>query len=125
MNTIKEWQPTSNKESRSVCKDYIGKIILDRNNRLCEGEKILPNGTVVRFVNGLIDGNIYDENGKSILQRPAVEYTRGGQEFWTKGYPDGYPAVSQNMGYYEEDWADKQILTVREEQVLEKIDFFE
>ena len=125
MNSIKERQTTNNNDSRSVCKNYIGVQILDKNNRLCEGEKTLPNGAIVRFVNGLIDGNVYDENGKSILQRPAVEYKYGGQEFWTKGYPDGYPAVSQNMGYYEEDWTDGHIVMIREEQEIEQIEFFE
>ena len=125
MNAIKDWQTTNNNDSRSVCKEYVGKIVLDKNNRLCEGEKHLPNGVVVRFVNGLIDGNVYDENGMSILVRPAVQYKYGGQEFWTKGYPDGYPAVSQNMGHYEEDWTEGHIISVREEQEIEDIEFFE
>lgn len=124
MNMIKERRTTNNNESRSVCKNWIGVPILDTNNRLCEGEKTLPNGTVVRFVNGLIDGNIYDSDGNSIMQRPAVEYKYGGQEFWTKGCPDGYPAVSQNMGYYEEDWTNGHIIEIREEQILEDIEFF-
>ena len=64
------------------------------------------------FCGDLIDGNIYDENGNIILQRAAIEYDLG-QEFWTKGYPSGYPAVSQKMGYYEEDWDDGHIVAIR------------
>ena len=47
-----------------------------------------------------------------ILQRAAIEYELG-QEFWTKGYPSGYPAVSQKMGYYEEDWDNGHIVAIR------------
>lgn len=68
-----------------------------------------------RFVNGLLDGNIYNKNGKLIEQRPALEYSFGGTEYWTKGAPVGFPAVIQNFGYYEEDWANGTIQEIRNE----------
>lgn len=119
MTTIKERMVSSNDESSSRCKDFFGVIITEKNGDFCNGEKTLSDGTIVRFVNGFIDGNLYDENGNVLEQRPAVEYNLG-QEFWTKGFPDGFPGVSQNMGYYEEDWEKQNLLTIRtEEEILE------
>lgn len=119
MNGIKQ-RIATREESHSRCLKYIGIPIIDKNNELLNGEKTLKDGTVVRFVNGLIDGNIYDDKGNIIQQRPAVEYSLG-QEFWTKGVPKGYPAVSQNMGYYEEDWDDSLNIVIREEYELTDI----
>lgn len=45
---------------------------------------------------------------------PAVEYTLG-QEFWEKGVPKGYPAISQDMGHYEEDWDESDNIVIRQE----------
>lgn len=125
MYTIKERLTTNNEESNSRCKNYIGILIIDKDNKLCSGEKKLPDGTVVRFVNGLIDGNDYDANGEIISSRAAVEYSFGGQEFWTKGFPKGFPAVSQNLGIYEEDWDDGHIISIREEIEVQDIQIFE
>ena len=122
MNSIKERFTTNNEESSSRFKNYIKVPITDKNNKLLNEEKTLPDGTIVRFVNGLIDGNIYDKQGNIVTQRPAIEYSSS-QEFWTKGVPDGFPAVSQNMGYYEEDWKDGHIVAIREESKLEDISF--
>ena len=35
--------------------------------------------------------------------------------------PKGYPAISQNMGYYEEDWDDSSNIVIREEYNLTDI----
>lgn len=45
---------------------------------------------------------------------PAVEYGSG-TEYWTHGKPHGFPAVSQNYDFYEEDWYDGHIIVIREE----------
>ena len=112
MYEIKERFTTNNEESKSRYKDFIGLLMTDKKCKLYNGEKKMKDGSIVRFVNGLIDGNVYDENGNIILQRAAIEYEFG-QEFWTKGYPSGYPAVSQKMGYYEEDWDNGHIVAIR------------
>lgn len=112
MYEIKERFTTNNEESKSRYKDFIGLLMTDKKCKLYSGEKKMKDGSIVRFVNGLIDGNVYDENGNIILQRAAIEYDLG-QEFWTKGYPSGYPAVSQKMGYYEEDWDNGHIVAIR------------
>lgn len=112
MYEIKERFTTNNEESKSRYKDFIGLLMTDKKCKLYNGEKKMKDGSIVRFVNGLIDGNIYDENGNIILQRAAIEYDLG-QEFWTKGFPSGYPAVSQKMGYYEEDWDNGHIVAIR------------
>lgn len=120
MNGIKQ-RIAKREESHSRCLKYIGVPIVDNNNKLLNGEKTLGDGTIVRFVNGLIDGNIYDDKGNIVDQHPAVEYPLG-QEFWEKGVPKGYPAISQNMGYYEEDWDEKSSdIVIREEYDLTDI----
>ena len=62
-----------------------------------------------------MDGNFYDSDGNIIERLPALEYGFGGTEYWTKGTPDGFPAIVQNFGYYEEDWENGRILEIRNE----------
>lgn len=121
MMSIKERFTTNNNESRSKCLKFLGTFILDKNNKFLNNEITLKDGTIVRFVNGLIDGNLYDAKGNIIEEMAAIEYPDGSQEFWTKGYPSGFPAVSQNMGHYEEDWEGCHIISIREEIEIEEM----
>ena len=66
--------------------------------------------------------HIYDEKGKVLEKLPALEYSFGGTEYWTKGAPDGFPAIVQNFGYYEEDWQNGTIQEIRNEIELESIE---
>lgn len=113
MNKIKS-RITKRTESQSKFLKYIGVPITDQNDELLNGEKTLKDGTIVRFVNGLIDGNIYDKQGNVVIQMPAIEYALG-QEFWEKGVPKGYLAISQDMGHYEEDWDESDNIIIRQE----------
>lgn len=113
MNKIKS-RIAQRTESQSKFLKYIGVPITNQNNELLNGEKTLKDGTIVRFVNGLIDGNIYDKQGNVVIQMPAIEYVLG-QEFWEKGVPKGYPAISQDMGHYEEDWDESDNIVIRQE----------
>ena len=97
-------------ESRSRFKKFFGIPVIGNDGNLLDGEKTFPDGTLVRFQNGLIDGNIYDSRGEVLYTYPAVEYADSpGKEYWTKGLPQGYPAICQDAGLYEEYWSDGKI----------------
>ncbi|MBO4858706.1 MAG: hypothetical protein J5527_09340 [Treponema sp.] len=123
MNTINSIKTNDNSQSCSRAKQFIGVPIVDKENKLLNGQYKFKfeneeEETICRFVNGLLDGNIYDKDKKIIERRPALEYSFGGTEYWTAGSPDGFPAVSQNFGYYEEDWENGTIQEIRTEYEL-------
>jgi antitoxin component YwqK of YwqJK toxin-antitoxin module len=62
---------------------------------------------ILRFRNGLLDGDEYDENGKYLGTRPAVEAQEGHLEYWRKGFlhRDGGLAAVVSKGFtYKEYW---------------------
>lgn len=120
MHTIKAIITNDNKQSCSKAKQFINTPVIGKDGTLLNGQfkfnfdnEIEP--TLCRFVNGFLDGNIYDANNEVIGILPALEYSFGGKEFWTKGKPDGYPAIIQNEGSYEEDWENGYIQEIRNE----------
>lgn len=125
MNTIKSIRTNDNNSSSSRAKQFINVPVIGADNNLLNGEyKYKFKGeeeTVCRFVEGFLDGNIYDDKGNIVERRPALEYGFGGVEYWTKGCPDGFPAIIQNFGYYEEDWKNGQIQEIRNEVELEEL----
>lgn len=123
MNTIKSIRTNDNNASCSRAKNFIGVPIIDENGKLLNGEVIYKfrdeeEDTICRFVDGFLDGNIYDKDGSVVEKRPALEYGFGGKEYWTKGFPNGSPAIIQNFGYYEEDWQNGTIQEIRNEVEL-------
>lgn len=127
MNTIKAIRTNDNEASSSRAKQFIGVPVTDKDFNLLNGEfKYKFNNedgeVLCRFRDGFLDGNIYDDSGKIIQVRPALEYSYGGIEYWTNGFPDGYPAVIQNFGYYEEDWQNGVIQEIRNEVELNSIE---
>jgi hypothetical protein len=127
MNTIKAIKTNDNNQSCSRAKQFIGVPIIGRDGKLLNGEQKFKfeneeEETVCRFVNGLLDGNVYDKDGNIVDKLPALEYSFGGTEYWTKGAPDGFPAIVQNFGYYEEDWQNGTIQEIRNEIELESIE---
>ncbi len=126
MNQIKAIKTNDNNQSCSRAKQFIGVPVVGKDGKLLNGEYRFKfeneeEETVCRFVNGFLDGNIYDEKGKVLEKLPALEYSFGGTEYWTKGAPDGFPAIVQNFGYYEEDWQNGTIQEIRNEIELESI----
>ena len=110
MSLITEHLDPDISESRSRFKKFFGIPVIGNDGNLLDGEKTFPDGTLVRFQNGLIDGNIYDSRGEVLYTYPAVEYADSpGKEYWTKGLPQGYPAICQDAGLYEEYWSDGKI----------------
>lgn len=77
------------------------------NTLLVEGMKIYEDGvTILRFHNGLLDGDIFDTSGNYITTKPAVESV-GHIEYWRKGClhrDDNLPAVSTNGFTQNEFW---------------------
>jgi hypothetical protein len=96
-----------NDASKSKYKDFFGVPFYD-DGKLINGEKIYEDGTIVRYVNGLIDGNIYDSRGRVIYTMPAVEHKKG-IEYWSKGWPQGSPAIILKRRSYEEYWKNQEL----------------
>ena len=119
-NILREIDTNDNSASNSKCKNFIGVKIYGKDGKPMNGEVTLNDGdgTIVRFVDGFIDGNVYDKENNIVEQKPALVYSHGGCEFWTKGKPHGYPAVVQNFGYHEEDWENGQIKNIRTENII-------
>lgn len=62
--------------------------------------------TILRFIDGYLNGDIIDKNGNIVLQKPAVE-TEGHIEYWRKNKihrDDGKPAVITDGFNIEEFW---------------------
>jgi len=126
MNTIKSIRTNNNEDSCSRARQFIGVPVIGKDGKLLNGEikyrfENEEEDTVCRFRDGLLDGNIYDESGNLLEKRPALEYGFGGTEYWRNGVPDGFPAIIQNFGYYEEDWQNGKIQEIRNEVELESI----
>ena len=92
-----------NSESKSKLKDKFGIQFKENFWKKLNGERRYPDGTIVRYVDGYIDGNIYDKEGNIVQRYPAVEY-KDGKEYWSRGYPDGFPAILQNCDLDQEYW---------------------
>ncbi|WP_149554564.1 hypothetical protein [Treponema pectinovorum] len=127
MNSITAIKTNDNSQSCSRAKQFIGIPITGEDGKLLNGEYKFnfeneEEPTVCRFINGLLDGNVYDAEGIILERLPALEYSFGGTEYWTKGTPEGFPAVVQNFGYYEEDWTSGTIQEIRNEVQLLSID---
>jgi len=82
-------------------------IFLDSNKTPRNGTFFAPDGkTIVRFKDGLIDGDVYDSEGKLRRVSPAIE-SYGHIEFWRQGklHRDGdLPAISTNKFTVKEYW---------------------
>lgn len=118
MNFVKEAVVNDNNASCSKGLKFLGVPIIGTDGKLLNGEHVLSDGTVARFVDGFLDGNTYDEKGNVIGTVPALEYEFGGAEYWEKGLLHGFPAVSQVFGSVEEDWERGQIVKLRQKGEL-------
>lgn len=127
MNLINEIETNDNNASASRAKQFIGIPITGEDFRLLNGEIQLTfddeeKPVTCRFIDGMLDGNIYDADGHIAVRRPALEYSFGGKEYWSHGFPDGPRAIQQNYGYYEEDWKNGRICKIRNELILESME---
>ena len=127
MNTIKSIRTNNNEDSCSRARQFIGVPVIGKDGKLLNGEikyrfENEEENTICRFRDGLLDGNIYDESGNLLEKRPALEYGFGGTEYWRNGVPDGFPAIVQNFGYYEEDWQNGKIQEIRNEVEVEPVE---
>ena len=107
-----------NNESLSHFKDFFGRVVKDSDGNLLDGEYQMGEYpyAIFRFHEGMIDGNIYDKYGDIIHRFPALIYQSDWtscKEYWTKGFPDGNPAINFDFGEYEEYWKDKQLIYIR------------
>ena len=61
--------------------------------------------TVLRFIDGFLDGDLFDTIGNLIMQRPAVD-SDGHQEYWRKNklHRDGEAPAVYSRGFTEEEW---------------------
>lgn len=101
------------KESKSKFIEYNNtqRKSYDENGNPLNGERILSddydNGkiTLVRFINGFLDGDVFDKNGKFVMQKPAVE-SNGHQEYWRQNKlhrDNGEPSVYAE-GFSVKEW---------------------
>lgn len=61
--------------------------------------------TLLRYIDGLLNGDLIGKNGKIIMQRPAVE-SEGHQEYWRSNKlhrDNGEPAVYTD-GFTTKEW---------------------
>lgn len=63
--------------------------------------------TILRFHDGLLDGDVYANDGTVKKVKPAVESADGSVEYWRKGRlhrDDGLPAVQSMLQGISEWW---------------------
>lgn len=84
----------------------------DSNGNLMSGTKIdveefeHGSSTLLHFVNGYLDGDVFSKDGKFEMQMPAVE-SKNHQEFWRKNKlhrDNGMPAVISGKPAQYEWW---------------------
>lgn len=85
--------------SKYILSNGSGEPFVDENKVPLNGSYFGDNGTLLlRFINGFLDGDIFDADGNFLQQKPAVESltAEGHQEYWRRGRlhrDDGLPAV--------------------------------
>lgn len=119
MNAVKVITLVKNESSKSRGLQFIGIPVIGTDGKFLEGKVVLQDGTEAFFHNGLLDGNVYDKNENITEKRPALIYENGGFEYWEKGCPNGFPAIYQDLGLYEEDWGDGKLKEIRIESNIE------
>ena len=67
---------------------------------------------IVRFKDGYIDGGYL----------PAIEYEDGGTEWWSKGMPDGHPAIVTDFGTREEYWENGRLIRIESQFEIVKLE---
>ncbi len=98
--------------SKTRGKQGIGICFLDENGNPVNGTHTMSDNSVMRFKDGFIDGD----------GLPAIEYEYGGTEYWSKGFPNGQPAVISDFGTHEEDWIEGILVQVRDEYEIKEVD---
>lgn len=89
-------------DSETVIRSY------DENGNPAEGTRMIIQNdkeVIVRFRNGLLDGDSFTKDGRLIVQ-PAVE-TEGHIEYWREGRlhrDDGLPAIYSDDFSIKEYW---------------------
>ncbi len=104
-------QTSDIKYSVSRCLKYMGVVILDENQKPMNGERVMTDGSLMRFKDGLIDGGNF----------PAIEYENGGTEYWEKGFPHGFPAVITDFGMRCEFWDHGKLVKIESEMEITDI----
>lgn len=103
-----------NTKSLFININNLNKKQLDENGLPLNGLKIYAkdynNGkkTILRFIDGFLDGDQFDEFGNLLRQKPAVE-TDGHVEYWRKNKlhrDNGEPAVLSDNFKTKEYWED-------------------
>ncbi|MBO6185992.1 MAG: hypothetical protein J6O88_15135 [Chryseobacterium sp.] len=61
--------------------------------------------TLLRYIDGYLDGDLFDTKGNLVMQRPAVD-ADGHQEYWRKNrlHRDGNAPAIYSKGFTEEEW---------------------
>lgn len=70
--------------------------------------------TILRFRNGFLDGDLFNNSGELVLQKPAVE-SEGHQEYWRKNKlhrDNGEPAV-YSEGFKEKEWWENGVRIIK------------
>ena len=108
-----------NNLSESHFRDFFGRVVKDENGLPLNGTVQIGEypHAIIRFHDGMIDENLYDDKGNILNRYPAIEYyyiLDSYQEFWTQGYPDGLNAIIVGDGKdYEEYWCNKELLRIK------------
>ena len=114
----------TNDKSISRFQDFFGRTVRNKDGSLLNGEiklNIYPYPSI-RFYNGMIDGNLYDDDGNIIERYPAISFWRHIApvlEYWTRGYPDGNPAIIDDFNEYKEYWIDSKLV-----KIVEKLEYY-
>lgn len=84
-------------------------VATDEDGKPCEGKRISEDKCfILRFHDGLLDGDIYNAEGKVVMTKPAVE-APGHIEYWRQGNihrDNGLPAITGNNFMVNEWWRD-------------------
>lgn len=96
-------------ETRSILINYnaTGEKFTDEKGKPLDGTQIGEDReTILRFRDGQLDGDVFDENGNLVTVKPAVE-KQGHLEYWRKNKlhrDNNLPAIISAGGSHNEYW---------------------
>lgn len=78
--------------------------------------------TIYRFIDGMLDGDVFSPTGKLVTVKPAIEAPGGHEEYWrqNKLHRDNHEPAILSKGFTHKEWWENGIRQPDREQSIEQ-----